>query len=59
MATDRNKLSLDGLPQDAFELSDSGLEVESLTAGHGMPEVGASCNCVCGPCCSCTPSSSA
>ena len=53
---DNPKLNLDDLPMDVFELTDSGMEVESLTAGHGMPEVGASCNCVCGVCCSCSPS---
>lgn len=39
------------LPMDVFELADSGLEVESLTAGHGMPENAASsfgpCQCLC------------
>ncbi|MCX2951559.1 thiomuracin/GE37468 family thiazolyl RiPP peptide [Lentzea sp. NEAU-D7] len=50
------ELNLDDLPMDVFEMADSGMEVESLTAGHGMPEVGASCNCVCGLCCSCSPS---
>ncbi|MER7505595.1 thiomuracin/GE37468 family thiazolyl RiPP peptide [Nonomuraea pusilla] len=51
-----SKLDLSDLPMDVFEMADSGMEVESLTAGHGMPEVGASCNCVCGFCCSCSPS---
>ncbi|TDD12916.1 GE37468 family thiazolyl peptide [Nonomuraea diastatica] len=34
---------------DVFDLADSGLTVESLTAGHGMAENGASwlCSCVC------------
>ena len=46
-------LDLDDLPVDVFELADHGLTVESLTAGHGMPELGAS-NCVCGSCCCCS-----
>jgi hypothetical protein len=33
---------LDDLPLDVFELADRGLEVESLTADHGMDGVGAS-----------------
>jgi len=53
---DSGKLNLEDLPMDVFEMADSGMEIESLTAGHGMPEVGASCNCVCGFCCSCSPS---
>lgn len=52
-------LDLDDLPMDVFELADSGLGVESLTAGHGMTEVGASCNCFCYICCSCSTPSSA
>ncbi|MER6002922.1 thiomuracin/GE37468 family thiazolyl RiPP peptide [Nonomuraea angiospora] len=36
---------------DVFELADDGVAVESLTAGHGTTEVGASCNC---SCCSCS-----
>ncbi|MET9239209.1 thiomuracin/GE37468 family thiazolyl RiPP peptide [Nonomuraea sp. NPDC003709] len=36
---------------DVFELADDGVAVESLTAGHGMTEAGASCNCFC---CSCS-----
>jgi hypothetical protein len=28
---------------DVFELADLGVEVESLTAGHGMDGMGASC----------------
>ncbi|WP_104129682.1 thiomuracin/GE37468 family thiazolyl RiPP peptide [Cryobacterium sp. N21] len=52
--------SIKGLPIDVFELMDEGLNVNSLTAGHGMDEVGASTNCFCYPCCSCSaPSSSA
>jgi hypothetical protein len=41
------------LPMDVFDLADSGLEVESLTAGHGLPENGASAT-VCS-CCCCLP----
>jgi hypothetical protein len=33
---DRVPLDLEDLPLDVFELADLGLEVESLTAGHGM-----------------------
>jgi hypothetical protein len=51
---------LASLPLDVFELAGSGLEVESLTAGHGMPENGASlcrdcdsgCTCSFCTCCS-------
>jgi hypothetical protein len=32
----RVALDLDDLPMDVFELTDQGLVVESLTAGHGM-----------------------
>jgi hypothetical protein len=42
---------LDDLPMDVFELSSQGLEVDSLTAGHGMGELSASCSldgCSCG-----------
>lgn len=49
-------LNLDDLPMDVFELAEGGGAVESLTAGHGMPEVGASCNCFCYICCSCASS---
>jgi hypothetical protein len=39
---------LDDLPMDVFELSNQGLEVDSLTAGHGMGELNASdCDGVC------------
>ncbi|ADG87276.1 hypothetical protein TBS_27130 [Thermobispora bispora] len=47
-------MDLNDLPMDVFELADSGVAVESLTAGHGMTEVGASCNCFCYICCSCS-----
>jgi hypothetical protein len=46
-------LATDDLPLDVFELVDSGLEVESLTAGHGMPENGASFSGCYPACCSC------
>ena len=49
-------LDLDDLPMDVFELADHGLAVESLTAGHGMTEMAASC-CSC-TLCSCSSSSS-
>jgi len=49
-------LDLDDLPMDVFELADHGLVVESLTAGHGMTEMAASC-CSC-TLCSCSSSSS-
>lgn len=38
--------NLDDLPVEVFEI-DGGLSVESLTGGHGMPEMGASCTCSC------------
>jgi hypothetical protein len=42
---------VEDLPIDVFELADSGLEVESLTSGHGMLENGASlCVCSCDYC---------
>ncbi|TDD12915.1 GE37468 family thiazolyl peptide [Nonomuraea diastatica] len=37
---------------DVFDLTDSGLTIESLTAGHGMTENGASTTCVCSSGCS-------
>jgi hypothetical protein len=45
------KLSIEDLPIDIFEVADIGLSSRSLTAGHGMTEVGASggncfCSCV-------------
>jgi len=42
--------NLDDLPVDVFDVEGSGLTVESLTGGHGMAEVGASCFfslCIC------------
>lgn len=48
-------LAVEDLPLDVFDLVDSGLEVESLTAGHGMTENGASTGGDTGGiCCSCT-----
>ncbi len=47
-------MAMNDLPMDVFEIADSDLEVESLTAGHGMTEVGGSCNCFCYICCSCS-----
>jgi hypothetical protein len=45
------KLSIEDLPIDIFEVADIGLSSRSLTAGHGMTEVGASqpcsnCSCI-------------
>jgi hypothetical protein len=40
---------LDSLAVDVFELTDSGMAVESLTGGHAMTELAASCRCSC--CC--------
>jgi hypothetical protein len=37
-------LSLDSLPADVFDVVDGAQLVESLTAGHGMTELGASCS---------------
>ncbi|MGR6919257.1 thiomuracin/GE37468 family thiazolyl RiPP peptide [[Actinomadura] parvosata] len=45
-------LSLDGLPLDAFDLADTDLSAESLTAGHGVMDQAASCT----GCCSCSTS---
>jgi hypothetical protein len=38
---------LDSLAVDVFELTDTGLTVESLTGGHGMTELAASSHCIC------------
>jgi hypothetical protein len=40
---------LDSLAVDVFELTDAGMSVESLTGGHAMTELAASCRCSC--CC--------
>jgi hypothetical protein len=46
------KLNIEDLPIDIFEVADIGLSSRSLTAGHGMTEVGASaCQ---GTACSCS-----
>ncbi|MFI6733487.1 thiomuracin/GE37468 family thiazolyl RiPP peptide [Nonomuraea sp. NPDC050451] len=47
-------MDLSHLPMDVLELADDGVAVESLTAGHGITEVGASCNCFCYIRCSCS-----
>ena len=55
---EKKDLSMDvemqDLPMDVFDIADSELQLESLTAGHGMTEVGGSCNCFCYICCSCS-----
>jgi hypothetical protein len=38
----RLDFDIESLPVDVFELTGAGLEVESLTAGHGILENGAS-----------------
>jgi len=45
----RVDFDLNDLPLDIFELADQGLEVESLTAGHGITRMAASCT-LCGSC---------
>ena len=40
--TDGPSFDLDDLPMEVFELTDRGLTVETLTAGHGLTEYGAS-----------------
>jgi hypothetical protein len=47
-------IDLDDLPMDVFELPDHGLTAESLTAGHGMHEMAASCPSPCGKTCFCS-----
>jgi thiazolylpeptide-type bacteriocin precursor len=44
---------LEDLAVDVFEIDDSGLAVESLTGGHGMTEVAASCSSLCSSSCCC------
>ena len=51
--SDSVKLNLNDLPVDIFEVADLGLSTKTLTAGHGMPENGASIVCFCVPMCSC------
>jgi Thiopeptide-type bacteriocin precursor len=53
MADQRVALDLDDLPMDVFELGNQGLEVESLTAGHGITAMGASCPGSCYTFCCC------
>jgi hypothetical protein len=43
-------LDLDELPMDVFELADQGLVVESLTSGHGITKMAASCSVLCSCC---------
>jgi hypothetical protein len=53
--TKKIELDFDDLPLDVFEMAASNLTVESLTAGHGIPDTGAStssggqgsCSCSC------------
>ncbi|MCC5579620.1 MULTISPECIES: thiomuracin/GE37468 family thiazolyl RiPP peptide [Microtetraspora] len=49
---------LENLPMDVFELADSGLTIESLTAGHGLVEGGASGCALCSCSIACSSSSS-
>jgi hypothetical protein len=55
----RNELSygLDSLAVDVFSLIEESAVVESLTGGHGMTELAASCPCTwdCGGSCSRVP----
>lgn len=49
-------IEFDDLPMDVFDVIDNGMQVESLTAGHGITEIGASncgsrCNNSCSFCC--------
>jgi hypothetical protein len=41
---------LESLPMDVYDLAEEGVTIDSLSAGHGIAENGASC-CTCG-CCS-------
>lgn len=43
---DKVGMNFDDLPMDVFELADSDIKVESLTAGHGMGELDASGPCI-------------
>jgi hypothetical protein len=57
--SDKLEFDLDDLPIDVFELSNSGLNIESLTTGHGLLENSASVgSCACSCTCSVVPSSS-
>jgi hypothetical protein len=54
-SSERLDFDLENLPMDVFDVIDSGLTIESLTAGHGMAENGASCNANCsGANCGCS-----
>ena len=48
--SDRLNFDLSETLLDVFDLDDAGLTVESLTAGHGMTEVGASLPFCAGSC---------
>ncbi|MFE4668821.1 thiomuracin/GE37468 family thiazolyl RiPP peptide [Streptomyces sp. NPDC056716] len=57
--SDRLDLDVQDLPMDVFDLSGTGLEIETLTTGHGMQEHAASTgsmpcswnsSCCCGNC---------
>jgi hypothetical protein len=50
----RLDFDLENLPMDVFDIVDSGLMIESLTAGHGMAENGASCAAPGGGCSGCS-----
>ena len=50
----RVAFELDDLSLDDFEMTDYGLEVESLTTGHGMPDMGGSCSSCSSASTSCT-----
>lgn len=53
MELTKSTVEFDDLPMDVFDLIDEGMNVESLTAGHGITEIGASnCGDSCGNCCS-------
>jgi len=47
------EIGFDDLEIDVFEVEGRNLKVESLTAGHGMTDLVASCD-VCACVCSCT-----
>jgi hypothetical protein len=53
MVTDKVQYALGDLSMDVFTLTDRGLTVESLTAGHGMAENEASSSSHCSGSCSC------
>jgi len=53
MVTEKVQYALGDLSMDVFKLTDRGLTVESLTAGHGMAENEASSSSHCSGSCSC------